>query len=196
MSPYILVLTHLAAAGFGAGLCYILINRYTKIVEVEGHPAIEIMPQEERVENNNGVRWPGLLLLILGVVAVVIGAQTYLGKKQEDRQERDDAKYATCIKNYAEEGLQAIVDTVNIRTTAGSKVEAAEIARDDAVDEVLRIVIRARETPPRATEEDFDRALLAAAEAKTELREERAAAAEVRSDNEYDDAIPESECQR
>lgn len=189
---WILVLSHSVAAFIGAVVTYFGVTRYTKIVEFEGHPAIEILPQEERM--SHPFKQASVWIVVLSIVAVVVGIQVYLGKRAEAENDRRDAVYATCIKEYAQEGLKTIVDTAVARNAANKDVEKAVRLRDNAVDHVLKIVLQARRIPPRATEAEFDAALKQAARAKAKLRFERREARKVKIENQY--TVPVPECER
>lgn len=196
MSLLILLITHLVAAGIGAWITYALTCRYTKVVEVDGHKAIEFIhddgthDEEGTMSLSNSPRWPAVLTLIISVAMVIIGVQIFVANQQKDARDARDRAYANCLADFASD----LVETIEARTNAGTKVELAAERRDDAVDDVLRITALARKEPPKATVEDFDRALKEAVRAKKDLRRVRKAAAEVRQDNQY--TAPEIVCDR
>lgn len=192
----ILLLTHLTAAGVGAGLTYVLVNRYATVVDHDGHSAIEIGSPEESMEahKDEDSRIPWIMVVVIAVAMIVIGVQVYNGQQQEEKRDKADAEYAECLRDAFQTAFTDLIDTIETNRSASTLVEQAATKRDNAVDRVLRVVLEARQTPPSADPSDFDRALMRARDAKAELRRARNEASSVRQENQYE--VPEVNCTR
>lgn len=145
-----------------------------------------------------------LIAIIVGLFVIAIGVQAYL--VVDDNKDRDaaDREYADCLTRFAGD----LVDTIETRTDATARLERASARLDEAgeqkdaaTDEVFRIVLLARRTPPEATEQQFDAALAARvraqdryAEVKTAVADVRAEVEDVRAANPYEK--PKAVCSR
>lgn len=189
-----LVLTHLAAAGAGWLLAYVALPQLVDAREVDGHTVLELHHHDTDDGSNTvpkrSTSWFGVIALVAGAMLVVAGIQFTLSRTASADRERDDRAYSECLTDWADD----LVLTIQQRTDAGARVAEAEQARDTAVDRLLAVVARARETPPRATEVDFTEALADALRARGRLDAEQKRYDEVKAANQY--VLPRAVCER
>lgn len=160
----------------------------------------EETPQEGKARRNlrdNGRL--SLVLLLAGLFIIVIGAQAYLdGRDNAADQERVDTAVAkletttACVKTWGENFADATTARVGSDSSSSAApgsidLEKAEARRDDALDEIILTVIAAREIPPTADTEDFDRVLEEYATAIRQLEKIRRDVDVTRALNEYPD---------
>lgn len=112
-------------------------------------------------DQRRGVRF-SLVLIVASLLVVAIGWQSYLAKQHGDqaidlaKKQADHATAQTaCIKSWARD----FAATTTLRVDARSGLDKAQKARNDALDDVLLVVIGSRKTPPIAGEKDFTAAL-------------------------------------
>lgn len=137
-----------------------------------------------------GPTWVAAIILVASAMVIAIGVQARLDKHEERKRDAADRAYADCLTEFASD----LVTTIKTRNQATVKVEQAEQRRDDAADRVFATVLGARQTPPAATESDFDRALREQIRARALLDAARANAEAVRAENAY--VLPEAVCER
>lgn len=190
MNP-LLIVTHLLAAAVGSAVTYVAVIRLVRVREVDGHAVFEIHHHEEnQMPNGRRPNWVGVVILVASAMVIGIGIQAYLNQRSGDAQDKADRRYSDCLTGFAAD----LVKTIQDRSEANKKVATAERARDDAVDQVLDVVDRGRQHPPRATEKDFDRALQRAVEARRHLHRVQARADRVLAKNQY--VLPQAVCSR
>jgi hypothetical protein len=187
----LLILTHLLAAGMGSAVTYVAVIRLVRVREVDGHAVFEINHTEEhQMSNRRRPNWLGVVILVASALVIGIGVQAYLNQRAGDAQDSADRRYADCLTGFAAD----LVTTIQDRAEANKKVATAERARDDAVDQVLDVVDRGRQVPPKATEKDFDKALQQAVLARRHLDRVQAHADRVLAKNQY--VLPQAVCSR
>lgn len=100
---------------------------------------------------------PGAVALVFMLAAaVLIGFGVQQAGYQKQARDRD-----TCYEQWGRDVTAAL----DARVAANSALATAQQARDDAVAEILRVVIGLRVRPPESTEAALDEALAAAARA-------------------------------
>lgn len=130
--------------------------------------------------------WVGVTLIVASFVVIAIGAQASLYQRNvasDDARNRDQDR---CVQAWGTE----IVEALDVRVKANGRVDRATAERDEAIDEIILVIIRLRQDPPKATDEDVSRVLDRYYRVLTRLREVRATAEETREDNPY----PELDC--
>lgn len=120
-------------------------------------------PQEGKARRN--LRDNGRLSVVLVVASlfvVALGIQAWMEQRDQAADDRREDKQVACFEQWGKD----FVDTATTRTDSTIELEAAEkrlqraeSRRDAGIDRIFLIVIAFREVPPRATEDDFNRAL-------------------------------------
>lgn len=123
----------------------------------------------------------GAVVLVFSALLVAIGVQQIRFQDQADAYRRDAAARDACYERWGRE----VIRTRNTRDVAAKKEAAAEKARDEALDNVLLIVIGLRSSPPTAVDRDFDRTLARFAAAKATLQSVEDRADTTRKRNPY-----------
>lgn len=144
-----------------------------------GHPVAESRKQHSR---------SGWTAVVVGIVLVLFGAQQVQYQTGRDDDADRLANTAACISTWGvamSDWASDVVDTITTRTDATAKLDAAKARRDNAVDQVVAVVILARTVPPRADEADFDAALRKFAQAKANLRHVQTVTKQTRQANPY-----------
>lgn len=139
----------------------------------------------------------GVALIVSSFALIVTGLQMWMYQQQQDRDDAD-AKHrveverarVACIQTWGQE----LIDTVQTRTgehdeTGTLDVEAAEQARDNALDDAL-LLLRADTNAPPPSEDAVQKAARRYYQAIADLREVREQTRQTRADNPY----PELEC--
>lgn len=185
MSPLILVATHLTAAAAGAvGGRYLVVRAMRDIIVQDAEPLALSHTRPSRSF------WFGTIILVASMLVVGIGIQAKLAADDNRQRDQADRRYANCLTNFAD----TLVDSLQKSRAASKRLEKARAEKDDALDQIVLVVIGARSTPPTATEEDFTRSLTAFAEAKAHLAKVQAQVQNQRQANPY--VPPKAVCQR
>lgn len=127
--------------------------------------------------------WVGVTLIVAAFVVIAIGIQADMNQAEQRAEQERDRERQACFEAWG----QQITETIENRLQATGAVERANASRDAAIDEILLVVIRLREVPPRADEADVDRTLDRYHQALTTLRKVRAEAEVTRQQNPYPD---------
>lgn len=164
--------THLLAAILGAVIMRSVILRADRALH-EPHPTKETPVPDSKLTPEHRFRLRlSLVLLITSVFFISVGASALLFQRQQDASDKQFAATQECLNDFAQEFSEA----ANARSDVATELDAAqdardkaELNRDNALDDIIDIVTKARLDPPRATEEDFDKALATFAKAKAKL---------------------------
>jgi hypothetical protein len=120
---------------------------------------------------------PGAVALVcLLAAAVLIGFGVQQGAYQKQARDRDE-----CYETWGRD----VTDALDKRVAANSALTKAQQDRDDAVAEILRVVIGLRAKPPETTEAALDEALGAARDADDRVDRLTVRAEETRKQNPY-----------
>lgn len=112
-------------------------------------------------DDRRGVRL-AIVILIASAIVIAMGWQQHLSNKNsiealrtaQSTIARQDAQLV-CVKAWAHE----FTATTRTRVDARGALDRATKARNDALDDVLLVVIGVRQDPPTANNHDFDKAL-------------------------------------
>lgn len=133
----LLIISHLGTFLLGAVSAYLLARLEGQ--NMKGPRVSEPLdpnrsPLRERMTGRGPT--PGAVLLIVLLAALVIvgfGIQQAWYQSQDAANDAREDTRMDCIKAWGED----LVATINTRTTGNARVEAAKIAREEAVDAVL-----------------------------------------------------------
>lgn len=185
---FLLVLSHLACFVGGAVM-------WNWIAKREGRALTGDEPEEPHHKNpgDNNLPRSAVYLLIAAVFLITIGVQQFMYQRQQDEADEGLARQAVvqkdlneCVAVWGDE----VIAVLTARTEATSKLEAARLRRDDAVDTVLATVIALRAIPPEATDADFGRVLRDFSIAKNHLLRQQEKVDATREENPF----PELNC--
>lgn len=121
-------------------------------------------------------RLPILITVLLVAAALMVGFGVQQARYQADASERQE-----CYETWG----RGVIDTLETRLAVTSRVERAEEARADALDNIILTVTALRARPPEAVERDLDTTLSRFAAAKARLERVTEQAARTRSNNPY-----------
>lgn len=197
MTPILLTLTHALAAFAGGALVYVIMVRNMRARNVNGHLALEWHPDDDTDPQETTVNTPtkrhltGPVTIILAALFVIgIGTQAWLWQKHDAAQDREDREYADCLSNFAAD----LVETIETRTKASAKLERATERKSEALDNLIVVLDLARQTPPKATDDQFTMALERRLAAQRHYDDVQAQLEAVRDDNPY--TSPKVVCER
>lgn len=170
----VLVATHLAAFGLGLGTMWAVVRRKGPDLAdpTHHHHASERGPMLK-----NRPSWPttaGVIVLVVGLIVVGFGVQ-------QAKFQADQDAFRECVSGWAED----TTDTLETRTQVTGRLGDAQSAREDAVDNIILVVIGLQATPPTATTREFATVLQAFAAARSRLNDAERRAAMTRADNPY-----------
>lgn len=122
------------------------------------------------------------VIVLMGAIITTFGIQqARYQQQQEEFNQRSNALFE-CVSDWGDHLISDIYTARRLNTA----ISEAETKRDDAVDNVLLVVIALQAVPPEANEQDFSDALMEFVRTKTALVKEKRQAARARASNPYE----------
>lgn len=112
-------------------------------------------------------RPPVLVTVLLVAAALMIGFGVQQMRYQDDAKKRD-----ACYQSWGDD----MIDTLTTRVASNGRVDEADKDRQEALDNIVLVIIQLRAQPPQARDSDLDVVLarFAAARARLQNAEDRA----------------------
>lgn len=165
-----LTITHIVAAGVG----YVMAHALT----VRAGEAFAQEESESPVKSKQEYAWlPSplvTLLLFSALVLMGIGVQSYLSQRTDDA--RDD-----CVNRWGDD----LVQTVQTRGVAATRLETAETNRDEALDSLLTAAIGIQDLPDQKRQEALANLTTRYVESVSRLRDVQKKVAKTRENNPF-----------
>ena len=174
------ILTHCAAAAFGAAMWNFIVIWEGRRLMREDETANGGAPQPT-VRAKQKPRWihrrpPYAVVALLIAASVLIGLAI-----QQTLYQRSANEQEACYNSWGEE----LSTTITTRTDANIRLQRASRRREEAVDNIILIVIALRRTPPEAADRDLTRVLAQFAQAKQQLDKAQRSAVRAQTNNPY-----------
>lgn len=179
---WLLVLTHLvvAAVAFTAGRALVL-RLGEALAPTTKEQVMPDGPSKPTIRATIADNKVALVLILASCFIIAIGVQAYLGQREQDQQDRRDADQQACLTRWGND----LTDAITARVTPVRKLDRANAARNDALDDLVGTIILLRVVPPRATDADLTRVLARYSRAAARYRTAQEDVREARAANPY-----------
>lgn len=154
MNEAILVITHAAAAGAGALVCYYVVMATHDVQP--SHP--------NRTDMRRAIAAPAVIL-VASLLVITIGVQAYLFQREQRNREEQFREQQKCLGAWGKE----LSDNLATNRQANADLRKAQDEKDAALDRVIVTVAKFRRVPPAATSQEVQSALETYVDAQASL---------------------------